>query len=740
MKLRGDVDHACNATRGEGDLYMNDTISLFVPGRLCLFGEHSDWAGLNRTINPDVIPGCAIVTGIEQGIYATARKNETFVVKSKLEQYDGRAFECEMNMVKLRNVAREGGFFSYVAGVASYMSEWYQVGGIELVIESMTLPMKSGLSSSAAICVLVVRAFNELYDLHLNTLGLMNIAYWGEQRTPSQCGRLDQACAFGVKPVSMTFDGNEIDVEPISVRKPLYYVFADLMAGKDTVKILNDLNSAYPYAKNEKEQAVHEALGLDNILITDKAKEYLSEGNAEKLGELMIEAQDLFDKKIAPMCPEELTAPVLHSVLSDENIRKYTYGAKGVGSQGDGTVQFLARSAVDQKALISYLENERKMTAYPLTLKPESDSDIESTFAGDVYVFGARSVAVGFIRASRECCDDVRIRGCVVSSLEENPSEIEGLEVVELKEFSRRFADEEKHAIRVVVATPIYAQGEICDTLRIFGFDNVMCLDPVTEAELMHRYYRKKDVFASVKDVDQMADHPVEATVLTVRNIADKRLRIHYEKNVWEKDIQVGAALTDIRLCELNDMTGDNISEKNPQYYGLTALYWMWKNMVTGEKHDEYFGICQYRRVLDIDEADLKRIASAGVDVILPYPMIHVPDIGEHHARYTSKEEWELLLEAVNETAPEYTDSYQKIFSGQYFYNYCIFLAKGTVVDELCSWMFPILSRFEELCRTEGVALHDRHISYLGESLMTWFFMRNADRLKIMHSGRMLRV
>ena len=45
-------------------------MKLFVPGRLCLFGEHTDWAGHYRTMNADINPGAAIVTGIEQGIYA----------------------------------------------------------------------------------------------------------------------------------------------------------------------------------------------------------------------------------------------------------------------------------------------------------------------------------------------------------------------------------------------------------------------------------------------------------------------------------------------------------------------------------------------------------------------------------------------------------------------------------------------------------------------------------------------
>ena len=43
-------------------------IHLFVPGRLCLFGEHSDWAGMYRTVNSEIEKGQAIVTGVEQSI------------------------------------------------------------------------------------------------------------------------------------------------------------------------------------------------------------------------------------------------------------------------------------------------------------------------------------------------------------------------------------------------------------------------------------------------------------------------------------------------------------------------------------------------------------------------------------------------------------------------------------------------------------------------------------------------
>lgn len=351
---------------------MSKSIDLFVPGRLCLFGEHSDWAGLYKTMNAEIVPGRAIVTGIEQGIYAKAQKSERFDFFVEIEGLENSSFSCEMEMHKLREVAKQGGFFSYVAGVASYMCEWYHVGGISVTVTDMTLPMKSGLSSSAAICVLVTRAFNELYGLRLNTQGIMNIAYWGEQRTPSRCGRLDQACAFGVNPIAMNFDGNEIDVERITLGAPLYYVFADLMAGKDTVKILADLNKAYPFAHDEREEDVQKALGEQNQEIIKRAIQYMQEGKPQELGALMYEAQKLFDEKLAPMCPEELTAPVLHSVFEERTVRELVWGAKGVGSQGDGTVQLLAKDAESQKKLCEYLSQERGMKTYSLTLQPKA--------------------------------------------------------------------------------------------------------------------------------------------------------------------------------------------------------------------------------------------------------------------------------------------------------------------------------------------------------------------------------
>ena len=347
----------------------NRLIHLFVPGRLCLFGEHSDWAGMYRSINSAIPTGAALVSGTEQGIYAVAEKADQFIMSGALDFAADQYWECEMDSEKLLTVARSGGFYSYVAGVASYINDNYTVGGVKITVLKQDLPVKSGLSSSAAICVLVARAFNQLYGLKMNIKGEMQAAFRGEQRTPSRCGRLDQACAYGVKPVLMDFDGVEIDSRELRVGTTFHWVIANLMASKDTIKILADLNKAYPFAQSEADRLVQEALGRDNQEIVSRAIWLLEAGRPEELGKLMREAQQNFDSKVAPAC-SELTAPVLHSVLNDPEIEPFVYGGKGVGSQGDGTVQFLAKGEEEAKALQDYLLEQRGMPSFTLTLKP----------------------------------------------------------------------------------------------------------------------------------------------------------------------------------------------------------------------------------------------------------------------------------------------------------------------------------------------------------------------------------
>lgn len=80
--------------------------------------------------------------------------------------------------------------------------------------------------------VLVARAFNQVYNLKLTLRGEMEFAYLGEITTPSQCGRMDQGCAYGNRPIAMVFDNERAEIIELKAPKNLYLVLVDLNAGK----------------------------------------------------------------------------------------------------------------------------------------------------------------------------------------------------------------------------------------------------------------------------------------------------------------------------------------------------------------------------------------------------------------------------------------------------------------------------------------------------------------------------
>ena len=118
-------------------------MKLFVPGRLCLFGEHTDWAGHYRTMNADINPGAAIVTGIEQGIYAEVEKSSIFELYSSADEIKNvwQDFSCRMDEVELKRVAKSGSFFCYCAEERTVsISSHMRIGGscIQSAVQSQS--------------------------------------------------------------------------------------------------------------------------------------------------------------------------------------------------------------------------------------------------------------------------------------------------------------------------------------------------------------------------------------------------------------------------------------------------------------------------------------------------------------------------------------------------------------------------------------------------------------------------
>jgi galactokinase len=315
-------------------------------------------------------PGCCLVAGTEQGIRGEAERADAFEITSVLGSGEeiGPA-RIEARPEALARAARGADFFSYAAGVAAEVMERYGSAGLRLRASS-DLPVRKGLSSSAAIGVLVARAFGAVRGLALSVRDEMELAYAGERRTGSECGRMDQVCAFGRRVTFLRFDGDDFAVEPLAPGAPLHLLIVDLRRGKDTRRILADLNACFPDAPGAVAAGVREALGPANVRLVERAREAASAGDARALGALMTEAQARFDERVAPASPAELAAPRLHAVLAHPALRELAFGGKGVGSQGDGCAQLVARGPDERERLAAALERDLGVRGWPLTLEP----------------------------------------------------------------------------------------------------------------------------------------------------------------------------------------------------------------------------------------------------------------------------------------------------------------------------------------------------------------------------------
>ncbi len=355
----------------------------------------------------------------------------------------------------------------------------------------------------------------------------------------------------------------------------------------------------------------------------------------------------------------------------------------------------------------------------------------------ELAIFGAQGIALGLYKAVHSCCPNRNIRCFLVSERGVNAPILAGIPVLQIDSFADNLSQEEKDNTEVLIATPENVMGEIEKILESHGLHYFIRMDSLRWAELMGYYHIQDKLFLPLS-VLPVGYHKASVTTYMAKFYKDKPLSGNYDLPAWITPIQVGAALCEERVADILDCRGEGISEKNVNYCELTGLYWIWKNKLYTEKENDYFqyyGLVQYRRILNLSEDDILRLEDNDVDVVLPYPMPYEPDIEEHHRRYLKDKDWQAMLRALEEVHPEYAESFVQVLKQQYLYNYNIILARKDVLRDYCNWLFPVLERTEELSVPRGRERADRYIGYMGESLSTLYFLYNRERLNIVHTG-----
>ena len=219
--------------------------------------------------------------------------------------------------------------------------------------------------------------------------------------------------------------------------------------------------------------------------------------------------------------------------------------------------------------------------------------------------------------------------------------------------------------------------------------------------------------------------------IYTAKCHVDRELKEDLHRYSWEIPIQVGAALTGERICEVRDNTGDHISEKNREYCELTALYWIWKNTSS-----QYAGLCHYRRHFELDEQKLKQLSNSNIDVVLTIPILNFPSVKEVYGHDHVLDDWEIMIEGIQKLSPAYMEAAVLVQESIYYYGYNMFIARKSIFDDYCSWLFPILFYCENHCMPKENSYQNRYIGFLAERLLTIYMKYHEDDYKIVHARK----
>ncbi len=289
------------------------TSTASAPGRICLVGEHCDWAG-----------GAGLTVPMDRSVRLEWRATGESPRFGATSWFEGREARW--------NGEGDPGLFRLIPACFDAVGEALS-GELRITAD---LPAGRGFSSSAALCVAMVRALRPGWD----PTTIAEAAYSAERATGSEIGRMDPlACAWGV-PLHLRFHGDAVICEPVAGRCAL--AVGVFPSPRDTRAILTTLNQHHAGEVSLRDWSAVARVGAVRGAIerfaaeTDRATEALRDHDLAVLGGAMNACQDVYEDDLVPSFPE-LRAPGLARAVRALRAAG-ALGAKFTGAGGDGSV------------------------------------------------------------------------------------------------------------------------------------------------------------------------------------------------------------------------------------------------------------------------------------------------------------------------------------------------------------------------------------------------------------------
>lgn len=201
----------------------------------------------------------------------------------------------------------------------------------------------------------------------------------------------------------------------------------------------------------------------------------------------------------------------------------------------------------------------------------------------------------------------------------------------------------------------------------------------------------------------------------------DKPLTQNVSESIYDTSIQAGAALTDIRICNLNDLDDcpDSISDRNRRYSEATAMYWIGCHI-----DSEYVGITHYRRRFDLTDDQLNKLMDDEVDIITTVPVDLGASIENDYRKVLFSKDWDLFMEILKRRDPVDYDFAVKCFESNMLHVGNINVFKADLYIEFWKWAFPIMDEFWRTSPEKTDVYQHRDVGFIAERLSHLFVMK----------------
>lgn len=185
----------------------------------------------------------------------------------------------------------------------------------------------------------------------------------------------------------------------------------------------------------------------------------------------------------------------------------------------------------------------------------------------------------------------------------------------------------------------------------------------------------------------------------------------------------------------LSDDTGENISDRNPNYCELTGLYWAWKNIDA-----DAVGLVHYRRhfssrrrrnkwesVLTASQAE--KLLEQN-DIILPEKRRYfIETVRSHWLHSPCAHEGDFLKfeQLMARKYEEYFPAFQTVMNRTWAHMFNMCIMKREKLNEYCEWLFGVLSALEKELDISGYSRQDARIyGFFGEFMLDIWIEKNG--------------